>query len=53
MLRDGWQRKCTEIVAMDALKYRNFMEQFQPEKMTRELNKVSKGFKQMLCRVSH
>ncbi|XP_048061092.1 poly(ADP-ribose) glycohydrolase isoform X1 [Megalobrama amblycephala] len=42
--RDGWQRRCTEIVAMDALKYRNFMEQFQPEKMTRELNKAYCGF---------
>lgn len=50
MPRDEWQRRCTEIVAMDALKYRNFMEQFQPEKMTRELNKVSKGFMQS---VSH
>ncbi|XP_058652424.1 poly(ADP-ribose) glycohydrolase [Onychostoma macrolepis] len=42
--RDGWQRRCTEIVAMDALKYRNFMEQFQPEKMIRELNKAYCGF---------
>ncbi|KAL1262888.1 hypothetical protein QQF64_005627 [Cirrhinus molitorella] len=42
--RDGWQRRCTEIVAVDALKYRNFVEQFQPEKMTRELNKAYCGF---------
>ncbi|KAK7140291.1 hypothetical protein R3I94_012791 [Phoxinus phoxinus] len=42
--RDEWQRRCTEIVAMDALKYRNFMEQFQPEKMTRELNKAFCSF---------
>ncbi|XP_050982496.1 poly(ADP-ribose) glycohydrolase [Labeo rohita] len=42
--RDGWQRRCTEIVAMDALKYRNCMEQFQFEKMTRELNKAYCGF---------
>ncbi|XP_067278140.1 poly(ADP-ribose) glycohydrolase [Pseudorasbora parva] len=42
--RDGWQRRCTEIVAMDALKYRNFMEQFHPEKMTRELNKAFCSF---------
>uniref|UniRef100_A0A672QZE2 poly(ADP-ribose) glycohydrolase n=1 Tax=Sinocyclocheilus grahami TaxID=75366 RepID=A0A672QZE2_SINGR len=41
---DGWQRRCTEIVAVDALKYRNFMEQFQPEKMIRELNKAYCGF---------
>ncbi|XP_051503509.1 poly(ADP-ribose) glycohydrolase [Myxocyprinus asiaticus] len=42
--RDDWQRRCTEIVALDALKYRHFMEQFQPEKMTRELNKAYCGF---------
>ncbi|XP_016127774.1 poly(ADP-ribose) glycohydrolase-like [Sinocyclocheilus grahami] len=42
--RDGWQRRCTEIVAMDALRYRNCMEQFQPEKMTRELNKAYCSF---------
>ncbi|XP_051946654.1 poly(ADP-ribose) glycohydrolase-like [Xyrauchen texanus] len=44
MPRDDWQRRCTEIVALDALKYRHFMEQFQPEKMTRELNKAYCGF---------
>ncbi|XP_062852257.1 poly(ADP-ribose) glycohydrolase isoform X2 [Trichomycterus rosablanca] len=38
--RDEWQRRCTEIVAMDALKFRFFMEQFQPDKFTRELNKL-------------
>ncbi|XP_077092996.1 poly(ADP-ribose) glycohydrolase isoform X5 [Siphateles boraxobius] len=42
--RDEWQRRCTEIVAMDALNYRNFMEQFQPDKMTRELNKAFCSF---------
>uniref|UniRef100_A0A8C2HSY8 poly(ADP-ribose) glycohydrolase n=1 Tax=Cyprinus carpio TaxID=7962 RepID=A0A8C2HSY8_CYPCA len=42
--RDGWQQRCTEIVAMDALRYRNFMEQFQPEKMSRELNKAYCSF---------
>ncbi|XP_052468866.1 poly(ADP-ribose) glycohydrolase [Carassius gibelio] len=42
--RDGWQRRCTEIVAMDALRFRDFMEQFQPEKMTRELNKAYCSF---------
>lgn len=42
--RDGWQRRCTEIVAIDALKFRNFLEQFHPEKMTRELNKAYCGF---------
>lgn len=38
--RDEWQRRCTEIVAIDALKLRNFLEQFFPEKILRELNKV-------------
>ncbi|KAF7710427.1 poly(ADP-ribose) glycohydrolase isoform X1 [Silurus meridionalis] len=42
--RDEWQRRCTEIVAVDALKYRNYMEQFYPEKFTRELNKAYCGF---------
>lgn len=42
--RDDWQRRCTEIVAIDAVKYRHFLEQFLPEKMTRELNKAYCGF---------
>ncbi|XP_064806057.1 poly(ADP-ribose) glycohydrolase isoform X2 [Oncorhynchus masou masou] len=42
--RDTWQRRCTEIVAMDALKFRNFLDQFHPEKMNRELNKAYCGF---------
>ncbi|KAG7492729.1 hypothetical protein MATL_G00017930 [Megalops atlanticus] len=42
--RDDWQRRCTEIVAIDAFRFRNFMEQFQPEKMNRELNKAYCGF---------
>ncbi|XP_077468620.1 poly(ADP-ribose) glycohydrolase [Stigmatopora argus] len=42
--RDDWQRRCTEIVAIDALKYKHFLEQFVPEKMTRELNKAYCGF---------
>ncbi|KAG7462445.1 hypothetical protein MATL_G00184870 [Megalops atlanticus] len=42
--RDNWHRKCTEIVALDALKYRRFLEQFEPEKMIRELNKAYCGF---------
>lgn len=42
--RDDWQRRCTEIVAIDAYKYRHFLEQFFPEKMTRELNKAYCGF---------
>lgn len=42
--RDDWQRRCTEIVAIDACKYRQFLEQFLPEKITRELNKAYCGF---------
>ncbi|KAJ8365692.1 hypothetical protein SKAU_G00145230 [Synaphobranchus kaupii] len=42
--RDDWQRKCTEIVAIDALKFRHFLEQFQPDKINRELNKAYCGF---------
>ncbi|KAM8889483.1 poly(ADP-ribose) glycohydrolase isoform 2-T4 [Synchiropus picturatus] len=42
--RDGWQRRCTEIVAMDALPFRNFLDQFRPDKITRELNKAFCGF---------
>ncbi|TRY56795.1 hypothetical protein DNTS_035610 [Danionella cerebrum] len=42
--RDAWQRRCTEIVAIDALKYRSLMEQFQLEKITRDLNKAYCGF---------
>ncbi|KAK5854060.1 hypothetical protein PBY51_015162 [Eleginops maclovinus] len=42
--RDDWQRRCTEIVAIDALKFRHFLEQFLPEKMARELNKAYCGF---------
>ncbi|KAM9412303.1 poly(ADP-ribose) glycohydrolase-like isoform 1-T1 [Salvelinus alpinus] len=42
--RDTWQRRCTEIVAMDALMFKNFLEQFHPEKMNRELNKAYCGF---------
>ncbi|KAF7669365.1 hypothetical protein LDENG_00199680 [Lucifuga dentata] len=42
--RDGWQRRCTEIVAIDALQFRNFLEQFHPLKINRELNKAYCGF---------
>ncbi|XP_061087122.1 poly(ADP-ribose) glycohydrolase-like isoform X2 [Conger conger] len=42
--QDEWRRRYTEIVAIDALRYRHFLEQFQPEKMTRELNKAYCGF---------
>uniref|UniRef100_A0A667XKD6 poly(ADP-ribose) glycohydrolase n=1 Tax=Myripristis murdjan TaxID=586833 RepID=A0A667XKD6_9TELE len=42
--RDGWQRKCTEIVAIDALQFRSFLEQFHPARINRELNKAYCGF---------
>lgn len=42
--RDGWQRRCTEIVAIDALQFRSFMEQFKVDKISRELNKAYCGF---------
>ncbi|XP_072293144.1 poly(ADP-ribose) glycohydrolase [Eucyclogobius newberryi] len=42
--RDDWQRRCTQIVAIDACKFRNFLEQFFPEKIRRELNKAYCGF---------
>ncbi|KAM6951661.1 poly(ADP-ribose) glycohydrolase [Aplochiton taeniatus] len=42
--RDNWQRNCTEIVAIDALQFRNFLEQFHPTKINRELNKAYCGF---------
>ncbi|KAM8837494.1 poly(ADP-ribose) glycohydrolase isoform 2-T2 [Spinachia spinachia] len=42
--RDGWQRRCTEIVAIDALQFKNFLEQFNPDKLDRELNKAYCGF---------
>lgn len=42
--RDEWQRRCTEIVAIDALHYRRFLDQFHPETMSRELNKAFCGF---------
>lgn len=38
--RDEWQRRCTEIVAIDALYFKNFLEQFHPDNINRELNKV-------------
>uniref|UniRef100_A0A3Q2TU85 poly(ADP-ribose) glycohydrolase n=1 Tax=Fundulus heteroclitus TaxID=8078 RepID=A0A3Q2TU85_FUNHE len=51
--RDDWQRRCTEIVAIDAVKYRHFLEQFLPEKITRELNKAYCGFYRSNINVKH
>ncbi|XP_074856198.1 poly(ADP-ribose) glycohydrolase [Carettochelys insculpta] len=42
--RDEWQRRCTEIVAIDAFHFRRFLDQFVPEKIRRELNKAYCGF---------
>ncbi|XP_043912451.1 poly(ADP-ribose) glycohydrolase isoform X2 [Protopterus annectens] len=42
--RDAWQRRCTEIVAIDALCCRSFLEQFIPGNIRRELNKAYCGF---------
>ncbi|EPY78174.1 poly(ADP-ribose) glycohydrolase [Camelus ferus] len=39
--RDDWQRRGTEIVAIDALHFRRYLDQFVPEKIRRELNKAS------------
>uniref|UniRef100_A0A3Q1BDS0 poly(ADP-ribose) glycohydrolase n=1 Tax=Amphiprion ocellaris TaxID=80972 RepID=A0A3Q1BDS0_AMPOC len=41
---DTWQRRCTEIVAIDALQFRNHLEQFLPNRINRELNKAYCGF---------
>ncbi|XP_073775171.1 poly(ADP-ribose) glycohydrolase isoform X2 [Danio rerio] len=42
--RDEWLRRHTEIVAIDALQYRSFLQQFQPDCLRRELNKAFCGF---------
>ncbi|XP_030309624.1 poly(ADP-ribose) glycohydrolase isoform X1 [Calypte anna] len=42
--RDEWQRRYTEIVAIDAFHFRRFLDQFSPEKIRRELNKAYCGF---------
>ncbi|NXO88840.1 PARG glycohydrolase, partial [Certhia brachydactyla] len=39
--RDEWQRRYTEIVAIDAFHFRRFLDQFGPEKIRRELNKAN------------
>uniref|UniRef100_A0A8D0FG26 poly(ADP-ribose) glycohydrolase n=1 Tax=Strix occidentalis caurina TaxID=311401 RepID=A0A8D0FG26_STROC len=43
-IRDEWQRRYTEIVAIDAFHFRRFLDQFGPEKIRRELNKAYCGF---------
>ncbi|XP_078421917.1 poly(ADP-ribose) glycohydrolase-like [Cetorhinus maximus] len=42
--RDSWLRRCTEIVAIDALNFRNPMDQYKICYLERELNKAYCGF---------
>ncbi|XP_075073101.1 poly(ADP-ribose) glycohydrolase [Mixophyes fleayi] len=42
--RDHWQRRTTEIVAIDAFHFRHHLDQFIPDKIKRELNKAYCGF---------
>ncbi|KAM4032091.1 poly(ADP-ribose) glycohydrolase isoform 1-T1 [Anomaloglossus baeobatrachus] len=42
--RDSWQRRTTEIVAIDAFHFRSHIDQFTPDKIRRELNKAYCGF---------
>ncbi|XP_034049721.1 poly(ADP-ribose) glycohydrolase-like isoform X2 [Thalassophryne amazonica] len=42
--RDAWQRRHTEIVAIDALRFKTFLEQFHPARINRELKKAYCGF---------
>ncbi|KAM9324991.1 poly(ADP-ribose) glycohydrolase [Gastrophryne carolinensis] len=42
--RDCWQRRSTEIVAIDAFNFRQYLDQFTPDKIKRELNKAYCGF---------
>ncbi|XP_041032188.1 poly(ADP-ribose) glycohydrolase isoform X2 [Carcharodon carcharias] len=42
--RDAWQRRNTEIVAIDALPFRRYLEQFSPCNLKREINKAYCGF---------
>ncbi|NXJ75531.1 PARG glycohydrolase, partial [Trogon melanurus] len=47
--RDEWQRRYTEIVAIDAFHFRRFLDQFGPEKIRRELNKATLICLQAYC----
>uniref|UniRef100_A0A1E1XC09 poly(ADP-ribose) glycohydrolase n=1 Tax=Amblyomma aureolatum TaxID=187763 RepID=A0A1E1XC09_9ACAR len=42
--RDSWARKCTEVVAMDALCFARPCQQYRPVNIRRELNKAYCGF---------
>ena len=41
---DSWRRKTTQVVAIDAISFRNHWAQFQPDLLRRELNKAYAGF---------
>ncbi|XP_078522897.1 poly(ADP-ribose) glycohydrolase-like [Lissotriton helveticus] len=42
--RDAWQRRCIEIVAIDAIRFRDTREQFTGASIDRDLNKAYCGF---------
>ncbi|XP_078055642.1 poly(ADP-ribose) glycohydrolase isoform X2 [Mustelus asterias] len=42
--RDVWQRRNTEIVAIDAMPFRRYLDQFSPCHLKREINKAYCGF---------
>lgn len=42
--RDAWRRRCTDVVAMDALCFHRHAEQYRPCAVKRELNKAYCGF---------
>ncbi|XP_063814922.1 poly(ADP-ribose) glycohydrolase-like isoform X2 [Pseudophryne corroboree] len=42
--RDKWQRRSTEIVAIDAFHFQKYIDQFTPDMIKRELNKAFCGF---------
>nr|XP_032814975.1 poly(ADP-ribose) glycohydrolase isoform X1 [Petromyzon marinus] len=42
--RDSWMRRQTEIVAIDAIHFYGYVEQFEQQKLEREVNKAFCGF---------
>lgn len=43
--RDLWQRRCTKIVAIDAMRFQSSSDQYRKQNMDRELNKAYCGFR--------
>ncbi|XP_041089490.1 poly(ADP-ribose) glycohydrolase [Polyodon spathula] len=43
--RDGWLRRCTTIIAIDAIKFKSEQQQFEMRNVERELNKAYCGFR--------